>query len=396
MNWIDDIKTKMDGFEMEPPEGLMESVIPAAVPVRRRYFGYAAGFAIAAGAALLLFLGRPEEKTTSSTPALAEVQTTQAEDFPAPEEVQEAPSTDPISLVPVRNRRKVKGESAAPVIMSTETEAAAAYDESEHLSVKEPEPECEVMEPASRKPEKKNFEPVDFSEPVKVRKARKTELGVLSSYLAQASFSKGGDYFAGPLDGADAVRWDESPLMAMMMNSMREEPAVYTHHLPVRIGMSVEYQVSDRWFVGTGLSYSRLISDIWRGESQSQKIGVQKLDYVGIPVNARFDAFSNRWARAYVTGGVSADKCISNRRENLFGIAGSETTGTDRYDERPFQFSATAGLGAALKLSRMVSIYAEPGLTWYADDNSSLKTIYKERPLSFSVNAGLRFTLGNK
>lgn len=396
MNWTDDIKTKMNGFEMEPPKGLKESILPAAIPARKHYWGYAAAFAIAAAAALLIIVVRPETPVSGSQDMLAQASepVTAAVDASVVA-AQETEVSEESDAAPVTRRSSmVQGATAVPVTLDADREATAAYEETEQLSVTEPEPECEVREPAG-KPAMEVFDPEVFSESVKVKKKRRTEIGVLSSYLAQAGSAQGGST-AGPQNSPNAVRWDESPMMTMLLSSPREEPAVFSHHLPVKLGMSVEYQLSDSWFVGSGINYTMLISDIWRGKSHSQKIGVQKLDYVGIPVSARFEVLSSRWFRTYLTAGVSADKCVSNRRENLFGPSGTETTGTDRYDEHPFQFSAMAGMGAALRLSSWVSIYAEPALTWYADDGSSLDTFFKERSLTFSVNAGLRFTLGDK
>ena len=39
-------------------------------------------------------------------------------------------------------------------------------------------------------------------------------------------------------------------------------------------------------------------------------------------------------------------------------------------------------------------IYAEPGVAYYFDNESSLPTIYQEKPFNFNLNMGLRFNLG--
>ena len=40
-----------------------------------------------------------------------------------------------------------------------------------------------------------------------------------------------------------------------------------------------------------------------------------------------------------------------------------------------------------------VGIYAEPGVSYHFDDHSSLQTIYKEKPLNFNLNVGIRYTI---
>ena len=43
-----------------------------------------------------------------------------------------------------------------------------------------------------------------------------------------------------------------------------------------------------------------------------------------------------------------------------------------------------------------IGIFAEPGLSYYFDDRSSLSTIYKDKPLNFSFSFGLRCTLNGR
>ena len=43
---------------------------------------------------------------------------------------------------------------------------------------------------------------------------------------------------------------------------------------------------------------------------------------------------------------------------------------------------------------RNVGVYVEPGVSYYFDDRSPLSTIYKEKPLNFNLNLGVRYTIG--
>ena len=45
-------------------------------------------------------------------------------------------------------------------------------------------------------------------------------------------------------------------------------------------------------------------------------------------------------------------------------------------------------------VTKLLSIYAEPGVAYYFDNKSSLRTIYQEKPFNFNLNLGLRFNLG--
>ena len=43
-----------------------------------------------------------------------------------------------------------------------------------------------------------------------------------------------------------------------------------------------------------------------------------------------------------------------------------------------------------MKLGHKVGIYVEPGIGYYFDDNTNVRTIYKEHPVTFNLNVGLR------
>ena len=50
-------------------------------------------------------------------------------------------------------------------------------------------------------------------------------------------------------------------------------------------------------------------------------------------------------------------------------------------------------MGAELKLDNRFNIYAEPGLSYYFDNKSSVPTIYQDKPLNFNLNIGIRINI---
>ena len=62
-------------------------------------------------------------------------------------------------------------------------------------------------------------------------------------------------------------------------------------------------------------------------------------------------------------------------------------------DIKPLQWSVMASVGAQVNFSRIASIYIEPGVAYYFDDNSGVMTIRKDHPLNFNLQLGLRFNL---
>lgn len=169
----------------------------------------------------------------------------------------------------------------------------------------------------------------------------------------------------------------------------------YTHHLPVRFGLNVAYRLTDRLSIESGLSYTQLSSDLKDGTEESYSTGTQELDYVGIPVNLKYRVLGRRHFRLYASAGVLAEQCVSGKVTQKT-VLGETTAKTEeaRVATKPQQLSVNAAVGVQFDLSGNVGIYAEPGLSYYFDDRSSLSTIYKEKPLNFNLNVGLRFTVG--
>lgn len=192
--------------------------------------------------------------------------------------------------------------------------------------------------------------------------------------------------------GADTK---DSPMLDMSsVNRDVEQKTEYDHHLPIRIGLSVAYALTDRLSISSGLTYTRLASDIKDASRESKYIGEQRLHYVGIPVNVSYKVASSRWISLYGTAGVLAEKCVSGTTDE--GYAENNTmkyTNTQDISSKPLQMSVNAGVGIQFDIIDNVGIYAEPGLSYYFDDGSALQTIYKEKPLNFNLNVGVRFKL---
>ena len=202
-----------------------------------------------------------------------------------------------------------------------------------------------------------------------------------------------GDYLVLSCPGVTDTK--DSPMLDMnTINRDIETKTEYEHHLPIRIGLSVAYALTDRLSISSGLTYTRLSSDIKDASRESKYIGEQRLHYVGIPVNVSYKVASFRWLGLYGTAGVLAEKCVSGTTDE--GYVENNTmkyTNTQDISSKPLQMSVNAGVGIQFDFIDNVGIYAEPGLSYYFDDGSALQTIYKEKPLNFNLNVGVRFKL---
>ena len=57
------------------------------------------------------------------------------------------------------------------------------------------------------------------------------------------------------------------------------------------------------------------------------------------------------------------------------------------------QMSANAAAGIEYNLTNHLSIYAEPGASYYFKNGSDLETYYTDKPLKFNLNVGLRLNI---
>ena len=144
------------------------------------------------------------------------------------------------------------------------------------------------------------------------------------------------------------------------------------HFQPIRFGLSLRYRLKDHWSVESGLSYTRLSSDISTTTNGKTTILEQHLNYIGLPLNISYDLWKSNHFGLYVTTGGTIEKSL---------------------DTSPWLFSLNGTVGAEYKLTDIISLYAEPGLGYYFKDGSSTPIIYQDHPLNFNLSLGLRFNL---
>lgn len=155
---------------------------------------------------------------------------------------------------------------------------------------------------------------------------------------------------------------------------------VSKHKLPVRFGLSLQYQLSNRIALHSGISYNYLESEFITPITNSNNY-IQKLRYLGIPVGASWNIWSTGNLNVYLAGTALLEKCID-----------AQVSDGD-IDQRPWQFSLNAAAGAEYNITRQFGLYLEPALGYYFNDGTSLQHYYKEHPLAPSIQFGLRLHL---
>lgn len=196
--------------------------------------------------------------------------------------------------------------------------------------------------------------------------------------------------------GPDNVIWADNPQLGIgIFNQGKSVKTEYKHRQPVRVGLNVAYRLTDRLSVESGVSYTRLSSDMKDGTKNNYSSSSQKLDYIGVPLNVKYRAFGYRRLSVYASAGLLTEKCVSGKTTHEYVISGEKKKHeAEDVAAKPWQLSVNAALGAQLDVLRNVGVYVEPGVSYYFDDRSPLSTIYKEKPLNFNLNLGIRYTIG--
>ena len=419
--WIDDIKAEMQEFESDSPKGLWESIegrLPASkVAPTRSWWGWAAaaGALAVAGASAFLFF-RPINPQEVISVEKAEPVVVLNDVLPDPSEqiVRSQEIVEPVAVsqpkeaqMPEKSAASQKTEALRETTAVRESETVQEPEtvlETEVVQAAEIVQETEILQAAERpkEPEVSSLEDVlpweEFSQEPRV--ARKTPQNRVSVGLAAsgaASFSQTALIGGGPLFGVglDAVSWEDSPKLGLaVVNQGKDIESELRHKVPMRLTLGVSYAITDRLSVVSGLSHTLLLSEYKEGTQQNYKSGEQRVEYVGVPINLKYDFYSSTRLDVYASAGLTLDKCIkANRTDDYFLSGENRLKEVISLGEHPFQLSAGAAFGAEYRIYDSLWLFGECGLAYFFDDRSSLEILYKDRPLNATFNLGIRVAL---
>ena len=172
----------------------------------------------------------------------------------------------------------------------------------------------------------------------------------------------------------DSISYNVNKIVydTVMSVSVTQTDKVVHHRQPFRFGLSLRYRIDDRWNLETGLAYTLLVSDITKITDGVKYEDRQRLDYIGIPLKVGYQLWSGRHFGLYLAIGGAIDKML---------------------DSSTWQLSVSGAAGVEYKLTDRFGLYFEPGVGYYFNDGSSVSTVYKDHPLNYNLNFGLRFSL---
>nr|MBP6176537.1 outer membrane beta-barrel protein [Fermentimonas sp.] len=168
------------------------------------------------------------------------------------------------------------------------------------------------------------------------------------------------------------------------------------HEQPITLGLTLRYNINDKWNITSGITYSLLSSKLRSQGENYYYDDNQKLHYIGVPLNIAYNFWQNNNFLGYFTAGAHMQKNVCGRLVSNYYIDNQlESTTSERITEKELQWSVNSAVGIEYRVSDYLGLYAEPGIDYYFKNSSELKTIYKDRPFSFNLRVGIRFTFND-
>ena len=159
----------------------------------------------------------------------------------------------------------------------------------------------------------------------------------------------------------------------------------YRHRLPVTVGLSARTFITPQLALETGLSYTYLYSEIV--EEKIMQVGSQRLHYLGLPLKLSWTFYKQKNLSFYASGGGMIEYCISAKKTD------------DHLHINRWQPSWNAAAGMQVELRKPLSLFIEPGVSYYYNLNPQLRgstdrfeSIRTARPFAFTFQFGIRFT----
>jgi len=217
--------------------------------------------------------------------------------------------------------------------------------------------------------------------------------GAFSSPQQTRDLSTVSDFLFAEGDPLVAQSSDASAYKRVLMNNFNTTQATdIKHHQPLTFGLSVRKNLSKRFALESGLTYTYLSSDLKAGQD-SYYTQEQKLHYVGIPLKGSWSFVNSKRFTLYLSAGGMVEKCVSSKLETNYVVDDKNTVATNEdIDVDKLQWSVSSAVGAQYNATENLGFFVEPGVVYYFDDGSSVQTIRKDKPLNINLQMGFRIT----
>ena len=392
-----EIRSMLENAREDVPEGLwqgIESRLPAPAKARPAAIWWkiaSATGAVAAAVALTVFFStrpvvqNPVDIIPSQDSGLSQLMETPL----APE----AGNMKPLSISQVLRESvsETDGEDVTETAGESVVEKSTAGDTAAGTAGKEETaPAAGTEETAVREENTaenwiRKYESADFDERgEELQRSRKEKRGVVLSAYADA------------LSNSNTAKASDINMLkrpAVPQATTIEETGESRYAIPVAAGIGLRFDVSKRFSIGTGVSWSYLTRS-FSGQfneldaegaiiSQTGYTNIRNSQhYIGIPLNLYVDIIRKDFIDFYAYASGSANYCLSNRyqmdKSKSYSPEGSN-----------WQFSAGIGMGVEFIAAKKVGFYIDPSLNYWftAGEVSNIRT---RQPLMLGLELGIR------
>lgn len=427
--WADNLRNRMEDYSEPLPDGLWERLeeelsAPRVIPMwRTRRFVAAAAIAIVAVSSLTFwFVTSPSADYVRDNQSLAEG--LEQQHVPVdilsklPEETQPATPSRPMlaAMTHVGKRAYLPTE-----VKKIERDLEEVIPEDGQMSTGEENKKEESVQSAARKgdvtDEDRAYRTLEADRrqlrqnqelltAVKAEKNRKWSVGISAGntpYASSRSFEgmsrlSSRSLYSSPINMAAISENDNRTAYSQVLFNNRDRSTTTNvhHKMPVTVGASVKWHITNGWAVESGLYYTLLSSELHSG-SGAYLEEEQKLHYVGIPLKVHRSIWDSRWFSFYASAGGMVEKCVSGGVDVVY-VNGTSDREMEHNSLKvdPLQWSLSAAAGVQVNFTKNIGLYAEPGVVYYFDDGSQVETIRKEHPVNFNLQVGLRFSIHSK
>ena len=416
--WTQQLRDKLADYEPAAPEGLWDDIeaafakqIPAEqalarkVDARRARFITMRRWAVAASLAALLLGGgywrwSHESSQESKEPVAIAAEIPDGADGPDIPKMPEIPENLDNPKNP--ETQEIPADQAHPTEPSSEASVASGPAQEDALQpTEQPNEDQPSDQPAEQPAEQPSDQPraIPASDPPQTEWAapsvRRGHRALAFSLYASNGFGTQNNSNRVMMSENMAANYSHTAGLFGNHNATRSRTPIYLadidekekHYQPVSFGLTVNYPLTDRLFVMTGIVYTKLRSDFTNLVYGQVTNNQQTLHYVGMPLAVGYQLWDRRRLKVYVTSGIQVDWNVQADLETIVG--------TQSLDKDACQWSVGGGLGVQYNLLPQIGLYAEPGVKHYVNNGSRLDNFFKDKPTNFSIQVGLRINLGH-
>ena len=350
------------------------------VPVR--FWGYASALAAAAAVALVVLLkpAAPVVEPEHSNPSIF-MSEASGETVPEVEEVLPMEET-PVAVAPSprRNPHLLAQASKEPAQESTPEEIRETPRETVPEAVPEAIPEAV---PETRKDDNALLNQLAFEEKTAAKAPQAVSLSAFGNLQTSQRSGIHSQYrrYGAPSRDAEVGIYNESPEVSFA--------------LPFSVGLGLQFNITPRCAVGTGIRYTSL-QRTFMGDYKGEGFYLPQTDidnhqhWLGVPVNVYYSFVNTHRWNVHVFAGGAAEWLL----DNDFLIHNSPSDIHYHLRGSSPQWSAGVGLGVEFKITPFLGIYIDPSFRYFFATERQPRSLRTIQPLRFDVEAGLRFNIG--